>query len=315
MDTDLAEDGTGELCYSQNLLQRFAGKITEDRTPPCRKVEGVSDSSDVSIELRLGISLGSCFEVDPANKRLPRSSSMAAIEAIPAEIDFAVLAAPLVRACSLPAEAEEEQLKRKEMQGLKRMEFKRKRLEKRCSSRLPETAGLGRILAAAGSGGGEVRGVQQEAMRSNSFGFNGRGLGGHEVLVSSNSSVPPSTPSAGQKSASRAPLPPPPLRSLKSLQEEVEEDEVLKSNLIGSKDVGRNIMADMPFVSTKGGGQNGRTVEGFLYKYRRGEEVRIVCICHGSFHTPAEFVKHAGGGDVPHPLRQIVVNTSPPVYY
>lgn len=110
-------------------------------------------------------------------------------------------------------------------------------------------------------------------------------------------------------------MPPPPLRSLKSLQEEVEEDEVLKSNLIGSKDVGRNIMADMPFVSTKGGGQNGRTVEGFLYKYRRGEEVRIVCICHGSFHTPAEFVKHAGGGDVPHPLRQIVVNTSPPVYY
>ncbi|KAL6648566.1 hypothetical protein ACP70R_012790 [Stipagrostis hirtigluma subsp. patula] len=72
-------------------------------------------------------------------------------------------------------------------------------------------------------------------------------------------------------------------------------------------DAERMMMQEMPCVSTKGL-PNGNKVEGFLYKYRKGEEVRIVCVCHGSFLTPAEFVKHAGGGDVANPLRHIVVN-------
>ncbi|KAL6324683.1 hypothetical protein AAG906_013496 [Vitis piasezkii] len=33
---------------------------------------------------------------------------------------------------------------------------------------------------------------------------------------------------------------------------------------------------------------------------RGKREVRIVCVCHGSFLSPAEFVKHAGGSDVAH---------------
>lgn len=73
----------------------------------------------------------------------------------------------------------------------------------------------------------------------------------------------------------------------------------------------RDMMRDMPCVSTRGDGPNGRRIEGFLYKYREGEEVRIVCVCHGRFFTPAEFVKHGGGGDVAHPLRHIVVNPFP----
>jgi hypothetical protein len=72
-------------------------------------------------------------------------------------------------------------------------------------------------------------------------------------------------------------------------------------------DVERVMMQEMPCVCTKGL-PNGRKIEGFLYKYRRAEEVRIVCVCHGSFLTPAEFVKHAGGGEVANPLRHIVVN-------
>ncbi|CAK8540723.1 unnamed protein product [Lathyrus sativus] len=75
-------------------------------------------------------------------------------------------------------------------------------------------------------------------------------------------------------------------------------------------EAGRNRLDDMPSVTTKGNGPNGKRIEGFLYKYGRGKEVRIVCVCHGSFLTPAEFVKHAGGGDVPNPLQQIVVNSS-----
>ncbi|GKU97358.1 hypothetical protein SLEP1_g10511 [Rubroshorea leprosula] len=79
----------------------------------------------------------------------------------------------------------------------------------------------------------------------------------------------------------------------------------------GVKEVVRNILEDMPCVSTTGNGPNGKRIEGFLYRYRKGEEVRIVCVCHGSFLSPAEFVKHAGGGDVAHPLKHIVVNPSP----
>ncbi|MFS7970944.1 putative Ninja family, Jas TPL-binding domain-containing protein [Helianthus anomalus] len=65
----------------------------------------------------------------------------------------------------------------------------------------------------------------------------------------------------------------------------------------------------MPCVSTKGDGPDGKRIQGLLYRYGKGEEVRIVCVCHGNFLTPAEFVKHGGGGDVEHPLRHIVVTS------
>ncbi|XP_068656399.1 ninja-family protein AFP3-like [Aristolochia californica] len=76
------------------------------------------------------------------------------------------------------------------------------------------------------------------------------------------------------------------------------------------REMGKNVMEEMPCVTTRGCGPNGRKVEGFLYRYRKGEEVRIVCVCHGNFLSPAEFVKHAGGGDVQYPLKHIVVSPS-----
>ena len=79
---------------------------------------------------------------------------------------------------------------------------------------------------------------------------------------------------------------------------------------ITGRHIGTNSMEDMPCVFTKGDGPNGRRIEGILYKYGKGEEVRIMCVCHGNFLSPAEFVKHAGGGDVAYPLRHIVVNPS-----
>ncbi|KAI4302172.1 hypothetical protein MLD38_037954 [Melastoma candidum] len=66
----------------------------------------------------------------------------------------------------------------------------------------------------------------------------------------------------------------------------------------------------MPCVFTKGDGPDGIKVDGILYKYGKGEEVRIMCVCHGKFLSPAEFVKHAGGGDVANPHRRIFINTS-----
>ncbi|KAL5746741.1 hypothetical protein ACOSP7_023712 [Xanthoceras sorbifolium] len=69
---------------------------------------------------------------------------------------------------------------------------------------------------------------------------------------------------------------------------------------------GMEVMTQMPSVSTTGDGPNGRKVKGFLYKYMKGQ-VSIVCVCHGSFLSPAEFVKHAGGRDVLNPMKHITV--------
>ncbi|KAH1111628.1 hypothetical protein GLYMA_04G162100v4 [Glycine max] len=66
------------------------------------------------------------------------------------------------------------------------------------------------------------------------------------------------------------------------------------------------ILRRMPSVTTTGDGPNGKRIEGFLYKYRSGQ-VCIVCVCHGNFLTPAEFVMHAGGKEVANPMKHITV--------
>ncbi|XP_073059353.1 uncharacterized protein [Primulina eburnea] len=81
----------------------------------------------------------------------------------------------------------------------------------------------------------------------------------------------------------------------------------------GGRDTRTSAVEDMPSVYTRGDGPNGRRVDGILYRYGRGEEVRIMCICHGTFHSPVDFVLHAGGTNVDNPLRHIVIipNSSP----
>ncbi|KAM7521844.1 hypothetical protein LguiA_011746 [Lonicera macranthoides] len=65
-------------------------------------------------------------------------------------------------------------------------------------------------------------------------------------------------------------------------------------------------LPQMPCVSATGNGPNGKTINGFLYRYTKSE-VTIVCVCHGSSFSPAGFVEHAGGIDVVHPLKHITV--------
>ncbi|KQK22901.1 hypothetical protein BRADI_1g69970v3 [Brachypodium distachyon] len=60
---------------------------------------------------------------------------------------------------------------------------------------------------------------------------------------------------------------------------------------------------EMPGVSTTGLPWN---VEGFLYNYMTGPVV-IVCVCHGSFMSPEEFMKHAGAVNVQNPTQHIVM--------
>ncbi|CAL5071889.1 unnamed protein product [Urochloa decumbens] len=293
---------------------------------------GTAESDD--IELSLGLSLGGCFGADPeqdAKKpRLVRSSSIPSICSLPGsftsgEEPAAVTAPPsdLLRTSSLPTEYMEDRLRRRAMQSQRRLEAKRKRLERRNSmnsGRSGTTAGAG-----AGAAGREEsleqtvpsgfqfrRTVALQGTTSSSAPEQGSGeaaKGPPAVETSENSggqssSRPPTASGAGRPSNGTTGRDPPPLRTLRSL--------TMRTTSTG--DLRNSMVEDMPMVSYKVEGPSGRKTDGFLYKYRKGEEVRIVCVCHGNFLTPAEFVRHAGGGDVTNPLRHIVVNPQQSVF-
>nr|XP_018634214.2 ninja-family protein AFP2-like [Nicotiana tomentosiformis] len=67
------------------------------------------------------------------------------------------------------------------------------------------------------------------------------------------------------------------------------------------------LLKTMPSVTTS---INGKQIEGILYSFGKDKQVSIVCLCHGMFFTPAEFVKHNGGEEVDNnPMKFIKVIT------
>ncbi|XP_064959954.1 ninja-family protein 6-like [Musa acuminata AAA Group] len=331
MEGEAAKGGTERLLLgmersARDFLRRFVGNGYGDETTEV--TEGDSDE----IELSLGLSLGGCFGADPKGKKLVRSSSIASFTSLPWEPEFPVVpTAALTRTSSLPTETEEDRRKRKEMQSFKRLEAKRKRLERRNSIRSgaakagekPDEEVTGSMAAAAADHvAGARNGVTPPGLPAWTVGGSKRAAA-RPVDVPGN--FPPishgSLGSQGSSTAgacalgNRAPqgfgmTETKNSSMIHSVRNETPTKQVaVRAN--GIKEMERKMMEKMPFVSTRGDGPNGRRIEGFLYKYRKGEEVRIVCVCHGSFLTPAEFVKHAGGHDVTNPLRHIVVNSSP----
>uniref|UniRef100_A0A5B6ZCT6 Ninja-family protein n=1 Tax=Davidia involucrata TaxID=16924 RepID=A0A5B6ZCT6_DAVIN len=324
--------------FSRDLLQRF---ISGDHFPRNFE-ERKHEEEEEDVELSLGLSLNGRFGVDPktANK-LIRSSSISNFMMMTEDYNTACV----VRTCSLPAETEEWR-KRKELQSLRRMEAKRKRLEKLKNVRmlpgevnLEENQGSVWPFAMAnwvsGATGGAVsvtvQGIESKGERGNCLEGQPQPQGsiGSQGSISSGISEFESQPIQGMNKYNEARSP----ASVQSLPEHNEQKPVstpgkteksgkfagaavenssMKGTLTGkgANEMARNMMLDMPCVSTRGDGPNGKRIEGFLYRYRKGEEVRIVCVCHGSFLSPAEFVKHAGGGDVAYPLKHIVVNPS-----
>ncbi|KAK6913346.1 Ethylene-responsive binding factor-associated repression [Dillenia turbinata] len=300
------------ISFQTNQLKKFVGFEVDEETE--------------EIELSLGLSLGGKFGVDPkAKNKLVRSSSIP--EFVNPTKDEEILGIVKIestnglgRTFSLPTETEEWR-KRKEMQSMRRMEAKRKRLDKQRNIGFRRNGlvdenwngfGVGGILPNLVSSGREVKVVA------------GNGVGGRaEASIGSQGSggisdtdsqliqeTKPcndgrSTAAAQEKTESKPPVIP----RLTTAKPGKANGAVMENVSKEAKDVmGMNVMEEMPCVSTRGLGPNAKRIEGFLYRYRKGEEVRIVCVCHGSFLTPAEFVKHAGGGDVAHPLKHIVVN-------
>lgn len=280
-----------------------------------------------NIELSLGLSLNGRFGVERRrvaandnhenNIRLIRTSSVADFSSFPSEMEDPMALTvypPLTRTSSLPIETEEGWKKRQELQSLRRSEAKRKRVEKLKNGKV-------------------VKGLSTEenceAKRRNL-------TKGNELWQSSPPSLLPPLPrpspfpsqvsvgspaSGGSSGVSDLESQPFSGRNkdaeMKStatqnpISHKISSSSPYRSNSVvsdRSDETLKMMFADMPCVSTKGDGVNVKKIEGFLYRYRKGEQVRIVCVCHGNFLTPAEFVKHGGGGDVEHPLRHIVVN-------
>ncbi|KAK1437696.1 hypothetical protein QVD17_03492 [Tagetes erecta] len=275
----------GNLSLQSNprdLLNRF---------PVANSGAGISRSSDPAeeVELNLGLSLGGRFGVDKSNSKLVRSSSIAAI--LPVVRDDDVLGSGidnpssgsgrgysgLMRTSSLPVETEDEWRKRKELQSLRRLAAKRRRSEKQRSLTRGERDEYVAAMSRVGSSPVPPFGLNRW------------------------DHPPPGGTNEGSSGKGG--------KTSSLLQEGSNPESCSKRNT--GKAIGSSCsMEDMPCVFTQGDGPNGRVVEGILYKYGKGEQVKIMCICHGSFLSPAEFVKHAGGTDFLHPLKHIVVKPS-----
>ncbi|CAA7387773.1 unnamed protein product [Spirodela intermedia] len=278
------------MAEAKDLLRGLSGDFTAAVFPAAAEEE---EENSGEVELTLGLSLGGCFSGEPGSRKgtLLRSSSIAFLPSLQqGKEDSIAMTAALARTSSLPVETEEEQRKRKELQYLRRLEAKRKRSEKRINSR----------SSARNRAGGEDQ--QQEG--------NKKAAGDSAAAAGEGSQGPQGSSSSVVSDFDH---PPPPTRQGSGAAAGASNGggETLPATASPEKTVAelRGMMEEMPCVFTVGGG--GRRVEGFLYRYRKGEEVRIVCVCHGRFFSPAEFVEHAGGGVVAHPLRHIVVNPSP----
>ncbi|KAL0801326.1 hypothetical protein Bca101_056502 [Brassica carinata] len=328
-----ANERNGEMArsnscaFQRDLLQSFISNSAQRE-----------DGEEEEIELDLGLSLGGRFGVDKSSSKLARSSSVVGTmplfreenhhqpERKPAEETSVARVTGLTRTTSLPVESEEDWRKRKEMQTLRRMEAKRRRSEK---LRMGGGGGGNIIINSAvannnnipGEGsttsrrrGRPLSGLPRWSGTANTGGLLRQHSAGHHSLqgsFGSSSSVSELETKASSEEA----------RSLPWTQQQEAMMGMPNNNRLrrlSSVDMriepppqrrGRN---EMPSVFTRGDGPNGKRVDGILYRYGNGEEVKIMCVCHGEFLSPADFVKHAGGPHVEHPLRHIVVNTSSP---
>ncbi|WMV13842.1 hypothetical protein MTR67_007227 [Solanum verrucosum] len=81
-----------------------------------------------------------------------------------------------------------------------------------------------------------------------------------------------------------------------------------QGNYIAKGKIKNFMLNRMTFVSTRGKRPNGKKTEGLLYTCNKKDEMEIVCLCHGDLLNAVEFVEHASGGYVEHPLNHIFID-------
>ncbi|KAL0424506.1 UNVERIFIED_CONTAM: Ninja-family protein AFP3 [Sesamum radiatum] len=273
---------------------------------------------DEEIELNLGLSMNGRFGVDPARKKLRRSSSVSNLVLPVGSFDNGSSShqargvagesyAPLARACSLPIETEEWR-RRKELQSMRCMEARKKRMEKLKNVRVKDKENNNSEdhgHNGSGSHEGVLNGFQNwNLMQSSQGSIGSTSSGSSRVAHLQNQLIDGGNQISTINSSVSLPIMPEQTIQIPGVKG-------ADSDPNGVDERQRTGLLDMPYVSTKGYGPNCRKTEGFLYRYKRGDDVKIVCVCHGMFLSPAEFIKHGGGGDVAHPLKHIVVNPFP----
>ncbi|KAK9278628.1 hypothetical protein L1049_028201 [Liquidambar formosana] len=278
------------------------------------------------LDLNLSLSLGRSHSEIPKEKPPIRSSSVAGIMirnenagefATPPQPPASFLS--LSRSCSLPTEGEQERWKVKELQSVRRMEAKRRMVEKQRSGRVtpeedkspvgeavdPAEVAAWAAASAANSAALCRAIVKIKAQNMLAANQTSQGLGGlnKPVGLTNSRSLPEQRelePVASFGTVANEKFARP---AETKLENPSKKAKIFDTIMQGT---GMEVLKKMPSVTTRGDGPNGRTIEGFLYNYMKGQ-VSIVCICHGSFLSPAEFVKHAGGGEVANPMRHITV--------
>uniref|UniRef100_A0A5B7BPR9 Ninja-family protein n=1 Tax=Davidia involucrata TaxID=16924 RepID=A0A5B7BPR9_DAVIN len=243
-----------------------------------------SEFSNSEPDLNLGLSLGGCYYSRiPKETPLIRSSSLNGVLSLNDD-DGEFLS--LARSSSLPTETGQEQMKR--IGATRRLVVEEIKSEDNASA---NHTIQGPKNSTVDSGPNNFQAITSEAMAN-----------GKSVKPANSWSVPvvTSRTMANGKLVKRAET------------EEKNPSKKIKASNGGMQDIGMElIMKQMPSVTTTGDGPNGRRIEGFLYKYMKGH-VSIVCVCHGNFLSPAEFVEHAGGSEVANPMKHI--NVLPPSF-
>uniref|UniRef100_A0ACD5WZA7 Uncharacterized protein n=1 Tax=Avena sativa TaxID=4498 RepID=A0ACD5WZA7_AVESA len=312
---------------SRDFLGVFGGGGSGGKGAPLEEGRSTEGGESDEIELGLGLSLGGRFGTDRSpdakRPRLARSTSIASACSVSlGDGDGDGDPSPasslqLLRTSSLPTDTEEERWRRREMQSRRRLEARRKMLGRRSSvgsSSLPGKPakedggdvvnGL-QLRRSTGSQGSTSANKQEQGVDRSAISQSADARSSTSENTKQNDMTPPATVAAGRPPNNATPAQPP-LRTLGSLT-------TMRTN--STSDMKKSMVEDMPVVSSKIEGPGGKKIDGFLYRYKKGGEgVRIVCVCHGSFLTPAEFVKHAGGGDVSNPLRHIVINSTPSTF-
>lgn len=322
-------DRTGEkLARSSFVATAFTTPVVPAAPPTLPR----TSSLPVDAEASEALSESGGLSVEHA-ARLPASGSPSSGSS---DAEEQKLQGALVKTTSLPAGIEatgtEEWRKRKVAQSLKRLEVKRKRIERRNSHTCNiSKEAVGQILGEMHAKAEKLESIDEAVPRNNGNHRDSKHPKHQATIISHDSfsavqkkpdSAFKGTAMAMEHSPSSAVQPlgeaargamevsPPMAARAAALASRGDQQNVsggAAARAGSMRDVERKMMQEMPGVFTKDL-PNGNRVEGFLYKYRKGEEVRIVCICHGSFLTPAEFVEHGGGGKVAYPLRHIVVS-------
>lgn len=268
-------------------------------------------------DLNLCLSLGGLYAKPAKEKALARSSSIAGEEPETHRGETPFLS--LSRSCSLPTETNngEEMAKLRDLQSMRRMEAKRRLAgkqrsfrdalgEKRSPEKSPENLPASEIAAWAAVSAAKSAALSRAIckIKGQEFSTTARDNTG---LKDAAAAEPPAMFSA-RISANGD-------QFFKPVETKLQQNPLKKVKASSSGEVldnWRDVVNRMPSVTTTGDGPNGKRINGFLYKYTKGQ-VSIVCVCHGSFLSPAEFIKHAGGTEVANPMRHINVCAALPL--